>query len=128
MGCLPRVVEAVEEARRKGVPVFYVVREHDPSGIDIERTRTHLFARGGGAGATVQGTEGAELVAPLTVQPGDQASAPSPRPPSARAPPRPPHRPGPPARPAPPSLTVRPPPCRWSSSGGSRPSSRRRST
>lgn len=56
-----QVVEAVNVARHHGVPVFFVIREHHPSGIDIEHTRSHLFKKGG-AGATVAGTEGARLV------------------------------------------------------------------
>jgi hypothetical protein len=32
MGCLPKVQEAVAAARSSGVPVFWVIREHDPSG------------------------------------------------------------------------------------------------
>ncbi|CAG9464878.1 unnamed protein product [Pedinophyceae sp. YPF-701] len=70
MDCLPQVVAAVEEARRRGTPVFWVIREHEPSGIDVERTRTHLFPPHG-PGATVKGTPGAALVSPLAVADGE---------------------------------------------------------
>lgn len=32
MGCLPKVVEAVDVARSKGVPIIWVIREHDADG------------------------------------------------------------------------------------------------
>ena len=32
MRCIPNVVAAVDAARSHGVPVVWVVREHDPSG------------------------------------------------------------------------------------------------
>ena len=32
MGCVPKVIEAVEVARSRGVPVIWVIREHDTSG------------------------------------------------------------------------------------------------
>lgn len=68
----PQVLEAVEAARSAGVPVFWVIRSHDPSGNDIERTRRHLFDPPGcGTGATVTGTEGAELAVPLAANPGE---------------------------------------------------------
>jgi len=35
MGCLPKVMEAVNKARSKKVPVIWVVREHHPSGTRI---------------------------------------------------------------------------------------------
>eukprot|EP00959_Pyramimonas_sp_CCMP1952_P299116 6256866-Pyramimonas_sp.AAC.1 len=91
MGCLDKVEEAVNFAREKKVPLFWVCREHDPSGCDIELTRAHLF-QNGGKGTCVTGTEavrrplkvgskypkgwlgdstGAALVDPLTREEGD---------------------------------------------------------
>lgn len=32
MGCLPKVIEAVNAARACGIPVVWVIREHDPKG------------------------------------------------------------------------------------------------
>eukprot|EP00200_Dunaliella_tertiolecta_P005431 CAMPEP_0202337386 /NCGR_PEP_ID=MMETSP1126-20121109/87_1 /ASSEMBLY_ACC=CAM_ASM_000457 /TAXON_ID=3047 /ORGANISM="Dunaliella tertiolecta, Strain CCMP1320" /LENGTH=163 /DNA_ID=CAMNT_0048927563 /DNA_START=95 /DNA_END=586 /DNA_ORIENTATION=+ len=71
MSCLPRVHKAVEAARSHSIPVFWVIREHDPSGVDIEYTRQHLVSKGGGAGATLPGSEGAKLVNGLEVQKGE---------------------------------------------------------
>jgi len=70
LGCLPKVDQAVQSARSCGLPVFWVCREHDPSGCDIEITRQHFFENGG-KGTCVRGTEGAALVTPLSIQPGD---------------------------------------------------------
>jgi nicotinamidase-related amidase len=41
------------------------------AGLDIECTRAHLVTAAGGAGATLVGSNGAELVAPLAAHPGD---------------------------------------------------------
>ncbi|GAX82732.1 hypothetical protein CEUSTIGMA_g10158.t1 [Chlamydomonas eustigma] len=60
LACLPHVQKAISNARAKGLQVFWVKREHDPSGIDIEWTRKHLI-EGGGAGATLPGSQGAEF-------------------------------------------------------------------
>eukprot|EP00242_Pyramimonas_sp_CCMP2087_P013633 CAMPEP_0198197956 /NCGR_PEP_ID=MMETSP1445-20131203/1509_1 /TAXON_ID=36898 /ORGANISM="Pyramimonas sp., Strain CCMP2087" /LENGTH=181 /DNA_ID=CAMNT_0043867381 /DNA_START=171 /DNA_END=716 /DNA_ORIENTATION=+ len=70
MGCLPKVEEAVKYARQKNIPLFWVCREHCPTGCDIEVTREHLFLNGG-KGTCVIGTEGAALVPPLTREQGD---------------------------------------------------------
>lgn len=70
LGCLPKIAQAVTSARAFGVPIFWVCREHDASGCDIEVSRQHLF-RNGGKGTCVRGTEGAGLVSPLSVQPKD---------------------------------------------------------
>ncbi len=32
MGCLPNVIDAVDAARARGIPVVWVIREHDPEG------------------------------------------------------------------------------------------------
>ncbi len=70
MGCLARVVDAVEEARAAGMKIIWVVREHEPDGSDVELFRAPLFA-GGGKGAAVRGTPGAALVRPLEVRAGE---------------------------------------------------------
>ncbi|KAG2434110.1 hypothetical protein HXX76_007837 [Chlamydomonas incerta] len=70
IACLPRVQDAIVAARAKSLPIIWVIREHDPSGVDIEYTRAHLL-QSGGAGGTVPGSKGAELVEGLEVQPGD---------------------------------------------------------
>ncbi|KAG1677393.1 hypothetical protein FOA52_010773 [Chlamydomonas sp. UWO 241] len=73
LDCLPRVQEAVAKARAAGVPVFWVIREHEPSGLDIEWTRKHLLESGdgSGAGATLPGSSGAQLIDGLSVEKGD---------------------------------------------------------
>ncbi|KAG2453927.1 hypothetical protein HYH02_002130 [Chlamydomonas schloesseri] len=70
MACLPKVQDALAAARAKSLPVIWVIREHDPSGLDIEYTRAHLL-QAGGAGGTVPGSKGAELVEGLQVAPGE---------------------------------------------------------
>ncbi|KXZ55555.1 hypothetical protein GPECTOR_2g1104 [Gonium pectorale] len=52
------------------MPIIWVIREHDASGVDVEYTRAHLF-KDGGAGSTVPGTKGAELVEGLEVRQGE---------------------------------------------------------
>ncbi|PSC67988.1 isochorismatase hydrolase family [Micractinium conductrix] len=70
VGCLPKVVEAVEAARASGVDVVWVIRHHDPAGVDVEVFRAPMFAQG--KGSTIPGTPGAELVAPLATAPGER--------------------------------------------------------
>jgi nicotinamidase-related amidase len=71
MKCLPYVQQAVAAARRLGILVVWVIREHEPSGIDVERYREHLY-RDGRPGATVKGTTGAAIIEglhPLSTEP-----------------------------------------------------------
>ncbi|KAL4445816.1 hypothetical protein ABPG77_009015 [Micractinium sp. CCAP 211/92] len=70
MGCLPNVIDAVDVARARGIPVVWVIREHDPEGIDVELFRSPMFKEG--KSSTVKGTPGAALVAGLEVQPGER--------------------------------------------------------
>lgn len=70
MNCLPKVCQAVETARRCGAIVIWVVREHLPSGLDVEYCRKALF-EDGGKGATVAGTDGAKLVEGLSALDGE---------------------------------------------------------
>ncbi len=70
MNCLPKVIQAVETARKSGSPVIWVVREHLPSGMDVESCRKALF-EDGRKGATVVGTDGAKLVEGLSVLDGE---------------------------------------------------------
>lgn len=69
MACLPRVEEAIDHARKHSIPIIWVIREHHPSGCDVEAFRRHLFVDGNGA--TVRDTEGADLVGRLSIQPED---------------------------------------------------------
>lgn len=63
MDCLPNVEHAVAHARSNSIPVIWVIREHHPTGCDVETFRRPLFVAG--AGATVKGTDGAKLVGEL---------------------------------------------------------------
>ncbi|XP_048550894.1 probable inactive nicotinamidase At3g16190 [Triticum urartu] len=66
---VPAVAEAVAVARERGIFVVWVVREHDPSGRDVELFRRHLYS--GGKGPTVKGLKGAELADGLFIKEGD---------------------------------------------------------
>lgn len=46
-----------------------MVREHDPSGRDVELFRRHLYS--GGKGPTAKGSKGAELADGLVIKEGD---------------------------------------------------------
>ncbi|XP_037459562.1 probable inactive nicotinamidase At3g16190 isoform X2 [Triticum dicoccoides] len=67
---VPAVAEAVAVARERGIFVVWVVREHDPSGRDVELFRRHLYS--GGKGPTVKGLKGAELADGLFIKEGVQ--------------------------------------------------------
>jgi len=66
---IPTVAEAVAVARERGILVVWVVREHDPSGRDVELFRRHFYS--GGKGPTVKGLKGAELADGLVIKEGD---------------------------------------------------------
>ncbi|KAF7125044.1 hypothetical protein RHSIM_Rhsim12G0201100 [Rhododendron simsii] len=67
---VPNVIKAVEVARRRGILVIWVVREHDPLGRDVELFRQHLYSSEK-AGPTSKGSLGAELVDGLVIKEGD---------------------------------------------------------
>ncbi|XP_010545692.1 PREDICTED: probable inactive nicotinamidase At3g16190 [Tarenaya hassleriana] len=67
---VPNVIRTVELARRRGVLVIWVVREHDPRGRDVELFRRHLYTPGK-VGPTVKDTSGAELEDGLIIKEGD---------------------------------------------------------
>ncbi|OWM76493.1 hypothetical protein CDL15_Pgr005457 [Punica granatum] len=67
---VPNVIEAVEVARRRGILVIWVVREHDPLGRDVELFRRHWYSPGK-PGPTSKGSRGAELVDGLVIREGD---------------------------------------------------------
>ncbi|KAF8027574.1 hypothetical protein BT93_E0476 [Corymbia citriodora subsp. variegata] len=67
---VPSVMEAVELARRRGILVVWVVREHDPQGRDIELFRRHFYSSGK-LGPISKGSAGAELVDGLEIREGD---------------------------------------------------------
>ncbi|XP_077219107.1 putative inactive nicotinamidase At3g16190 [Tasmannia lanceolata] len=67
---VPAVVKAVERARKRGIFVIWVVREHDPFGRDIELFRRHMYGDGKER-PTSKGTKGAELVDGLVIEERD---------------------------------------------------------
>ncbi|KAK6912042.1 Isochorismatase-like [Dillenia turbinata] len=67
---VPNVIEAVEVARRRGMLIVWVVREHDPLGRDVELFRRHMYGAGK-VGPTSKGSVGAELVDGLVIHEGD---------------------------------------------------------
>ncbi|KAG0499236.1 hypothetical protein HPP92_003537 [Vanilla planifolia] len=66
---VPTVIRAVSVARKRGISVIWVVREHDPFGRDVEVFRRHLYVNG--KGPIVKGTKGAELVEGLILVEGE---------------------------------------------------------
>lgn len=66
---VPEVVRLLDGARSRGWFVVHVVREHDPSAVDVERPRKEAFlARGGYA---VPGTRGVRIIEELTPRTGE---------------------------------------------------------
>ncbi|KAJ0515173.1 putative N-carbamoylsarcosine amidase [Helianthus annuus] len=70
LAILPNVIKAVEDARRRGFLVVWVVREHDPLGRDVELFRRHFYAEGKPK-PTSKGSKGAELVDGLVIKQED---------------------------------------------------------
>ncbi|KAF3333169.1 inactive nicotinamidase [Carex littledalei] len=66
---VPSVAKVVSLARERGIFVIWVVREHDPSGRDVELFRRHHYSNG--KGPTMKGAKGAELVEGLKIREGD---------------------------------------------------------
>ncbi len=59
---VPALVAKLDEARKAGDPVVYVLDEHDPADADLDSWGAH----------NVRGTEGAEVWPPLAPHPGDR--------------------------------------------------------
>lgn len=74
LAVVDNVKSAIEKARAHGLHIFFVVRDHDEHGVDIEWTRRHLLTdafaskEGRTTGCTVTGTAGAQLIDGLTVR------------------------------------------------------------
>ncbi|KMZ63898.1 Peroxyureidoacrylate/ureidoacrylate amidohydrolase RutB [Zostera marina] len=66
---VPSVITAVSTARDRGIPVIWVVREHDPYGRDVEFFRRHLYEDGNGP--IRKGSDGVDLVDGLSVEDGE---------------------------------------------------------
>ncbi|XP_058728933.1 probable inactive nicotinamidase At3g16190 [Vicia villosa] len=67
---VPNVIKAVEVARKHGILIVWVVREHDPLGRDVELFRRHLYTAEK-VGPTARGSEGSELVDGLVIREED---------------------------------------------------------
>jgi len=57
---VPRIQELRRAFRAQGLPVIFVIREHEPDGSDVEITRRSRFRQVGGA--FIRGTRGYALV------------------------------------------------------------------
>ena len=69
---VPACVRAVETAREKGIPVFFVKRIYRTDGSDVELTRHAAWAAGGRAcGPATTGPNSAQAPEGLRPQPGD---------------------------------------------------------
>ncbi len=64
---IPHVIDAVAGFREAGLPVVWVMRRHRPDGSDVDRSRRALFAER----PFLVDSPGVDLVAGLSVQPGD---------------------------------------------------------
>ncbi|CAK9310501.1 unnamed protein product [Citrullus colocynthis] len=67
---IPSVSDAVEIARKRGMFIVWVVREHDPEGRDVERFRRHHYGSGK-SNPLAKGSKGAESVEGLEMKEGD---------------------------------------------------------
>ena len=66
---VPAIAALLEYCRHDGnIAIFHVIREYDPSGIDLERSRLEQFQ---GVPGAVRGTPGAEIVPELRPLPGE---------------------------------------------------------
>ena len=71
-GTVPACVRAVETARKKGIPVFFVKRIYRTDGSDVELTRHAAWVAGGRAcGPATTGPNSAQAPEGLRPQPGD---------------------------------------------------------
>ena len=66
---VPVIRRLLLQARTQGLPVIHIIRQHNRDGSDVEKPRQELFQEG--PGICVPGTEGAQIVAALTPEPGE---------------------------------------------------------
>lgn len=67
---IPAIQKLLSVARKNGWSIFFIIREHDSSGNDVEPYRKPFF-EGGKGGFCVPGTEGCKIVSGLEVKKGD---------------------------------------------------------
>ncbi len=65
---IPKVSALLALFRKKGLPVFHVIRVHRASGVDVEITRREIFSK---TPFAVEGTLGAEVIPELAPIPGE---------------------------------------------------------
>ncbi|KAM7471753.1 hypothetical protein LguiA_009936 [Lonicera macranthoides] len=70
LAIVPNVIKAVEFARKRGILIIWVVREHDGQGRDVELFRRHLY-KDGKPKPISKGSAGAELVDGLVIREKD---------------------------------------------------------
>lgn len=66
---VPVIRRLLLQARTQGLPAIHIIRQHNRDGSDVEKPRQELFQEG--PGICVPGTEGAQIVAALTPEPGE---------------------------------------------------------
>ncbi|RQW85370.1 MAG: cysteine hydrolase [Geobacter sp.] len=66
---ISRIQKLLDYFRKKGLPVFHIIREYRPDGSDVEITRLESFMKH--QSYVVPGTKGCEIVAELTPLPGE---------------------------------------------------------
>ena len=66
---VPVIRRLLLQAGPQGLPVTHIIRQHTRDGSDVEKPRQELFQEG--PGICVPGTEGAQIVAALTPEPGE---------------------------------------------------------
>ncbi|KAK9078326.1 hypothetical protein SSX86_002383 [Deinandra increscens subsp. villosa] len=70
LAIVPNVINVVDVARRRGLQIIWVVREHDPLGRDVELFRRPFYANGKPK-PTSKGSKGAQLVDGLVIKQED---------------------------------------------------------
>lgn len=65
---IPGIQALIAQARKKGWPVIHVIREHDPSGADIEKFRLQYFEK---YPFCITGEKGAEVAEEIRPEKGD---------------------------------------------------------
>lgn len=65
---IPGIQDLIAHARKKDWPIIYVIREHDPTGADIEKFRLGYFRE---YPFCIEGTKGADAAEEIKPQKGD---------------------------------------------------------
>ncbi|XP_051119628.1 probable inactive nicotinamidase At3g16190 [Andrographis paniculata] len=68
---VPNVIKAVDVARSRGIPIIWVVCEHDHLGRDVALFRRHNYLSAGKPKPAIKGKPGTELVDGLEIKDSD---------------------------------------------------------